>query len=142
MANQKTEHDFIDLTLLDENLQLQEEGLEVHIVGPDNKPLGLIITVYGPDSAAAERALKEMQKEEEAEAAKDGSLEEDTATGQRRRSIVYLSKLTKGWNKPPRVDGEELKFSEENAKRLYTKYPIIKGQVEFKAERRSSFIKS
>lgn len=131
---------FVDLGSLDANLRLQEDGIAVQIMGPDNKPLGLVITICGPDSSRAEKAVKELQKEVEKEAAKEGSVEEDTAEAQKRRSIAYLAKVTTGWNVPVRIDGQDLPFSEENAKKVYSRYPIIKGQVEFKAERRSAFI--
>ena len=142
MPDKNAEPDFIDLSLLDENLQLQEEGIEVEIVGPTNKPTGLVIWVFGPDSTRAQSAGRELQKEIEQEAAKEGNVDIDSPEAQRRRQISYLAKLTKGWNKPPKVDGERLVFSEANAIRLYTKYPIIESQVRFKADRRSSFIKS
>jgi hypothetical protein len=134
--------DFIDLSLLDENLFLQEEGIPVEIMGPTNKPTGLIIDVFGPDSSRAQKASRDLQAEMEREAAKEGNLDLDSPEAQRRRQISYLAKVTKGWNKPPQVDGEKLEFSEENAIRLFTKYPIIENQVRFKADRRGSFIKS
>ncbi|OBY08333.1 hypothetical protein BAE36_04275 [Rhizobium leguminosarum bv. trifolii] len=136
------EPDFIDLSLLDENLQLQEDGIEVEIVGPTNKPTGLVIVIVGPDSTTAQKASRDLVKEIEQEAAKEGNVDIDGPEAQRRRQITYLAKITKGWNKPPQVDGERLAFSEENVIRLYTKYPIIENQVRFKADRRGSFIKS
>lgn len=137
----KTEQDFVDLSLLDENLKLQEEGIDVEIAGPTNKPTGLVIYIFGPDSTRAQQASRELQKQIEQEAAKEGDVDLDSPEAQRRRQMSYLAKITKGWNKPPMVDGEPLAFSEENAVKLYTKYPIIENQVRFKADRRSSFIK-
>lgn len=142
MSKEASAPAFIDLGLLDENLQLQEEGIPVEIMGPTNKPTGLVITIFGPDSTRAQSASRELQKEIEVEAAKEGNIDLDNPEAQRRRQLSYLAKLTKGWNAPPRVDGENLEFSEENAKRLYSKYPIIEAQVRFKADRRGSFIKS
>jgi hypothetical protein len=142
MADVKTELTFIDLSLLDENLQLQEDGIEVVIVGPTNKPTGLVLTIYGPDSSRAAKAVKELTALIEQEAAKEGDADVDSPEAQRRRSIIYLAKVTKGWNFPPVIDGEQLSFSEENVVKLYTRYPIIEGQVRFKADRRGSFIKS
>ncbi|MBY2986370.1 hypothetical protein [Rhizobium leguminosarum] len=136
------EQDFIDFGLFDSNLRLQEEGIAVEIAGPDNKPSGLLITICGPDSTRALAASLALQKEIEQEAAKEGNADIDSPEAQRRRQVSYLAKITKGWNKPPMVDGEKLAFSEENAVRLYTKYPIIENQVRFKADRRGSFIAS
>lgn len=137
----QAEQTFVDLGLLDENLQLQEDGIEVDIVGPTNKSTGLKITIYGPDSSKATKAVKELTALIEKEAAKEGDPDVDSPDAQRRRSIIYLAKVTKGWNLPPMVDGEKLPFSEENAITLYTRYPIIEGQVRFKADRRGSFIR-
>ncbi|MEZ2220766.1 hypothetical protein [Rhizobium sp. RCC_161_2] len=134
------EIDFIDLSLLDENLQLQEEGIDVEILGPTNKPTGLVITIFGPDSTRAQEASKALSAAIEQEAAKEGNIDIDTPEDRRRRQILYLSKVTKGWNKP--IGAERLEYSEANARLLYTKYPIIEDQVKFKAERRGSFIKS
>lgn len=136
------EADFIDLSLLDENLALQEEGIAVDIVGPTNKPTGLKIFIFGPDSSRAMSASRELQEQIEKEAAKEGNLDLDSPEQQRRRQITYLAKVTKGWNKPPTVKGEQVTFSEENAILLYTTYPIIENQVRFAADRRSSFTKS
>lgn len=131
---------FIDLSLLDENLHLQETGISVEIVGPTNKPTGLIIEIFGPDSTRAMKASSELAKMIEQEAAVENNLEIDTPEAQRRRQILYLAKITKGWNVPPKVGGETLSFSEENAVTLYSKYPIIENQIRFKADRRGSFI--
>lgn len=133
---------FIDLSLLDENLRLQEEGISVQIVGPTNKPTGLVIDIYGPDSTRAAKASADLAKLIEQEAAAENNADIDSPEAQRRRQILYLAKLTKGWNVPPKVDGETLSFSEDNAARLYTKYPIIENQIRFKADRRGSFIAS
>jgi hypothetical protein len=135
-----SEQDFIDLSLLDDNLALQEEGIECEIVGPDNKPTGLVIFVCGPDSSRAQAASRALQKEIEQEAAKEGNIDLDSPEAQRRRQISYLAKVTKGWNKP--IGHDRMEFSEENAVQLYTKYPIIEAQVRFKADRRGSFIRS
>jgi hypothetical protein len=131
---------FVDLSLLDENLRLQEEGIEVEIFGPTNKPTGLVIYIYGPDSTKAQAAGRELQKEIEQEAAKEGNIDLDNPEAQRRRQISYLAKITKGWNKPPTIKGEQVEFSEANVARLYEAYPIIENQVRFKADRRGSFI--
>jgi hypothetical protein len=140
MVDKKTEHDFIDLSFLDENLRLQEEGIEVEILGPTNKPTGLVISIFGPDSTRAQEASKALSAEIEQEAAKEGNIDLDTPEARRRRQISYLAKITKGWNKP--IGAERLEYSETNARTLYTKYPIIEDQVKFKADRRGSFTKS
>ncbi|MBZ5761590.1 hypothetical protein LAV84_18250 [Rhizobium sp. VS19-DR104.2] len=143
MAAQKNQGalpDFIDLTPFDDNLQIQEEGMSVDIVNPAGKATGLKIVIYGPDSTRAEQAVKELAAEIEKDSAADGDLGGDTPEAQKKRSIAYLAKITKGWNVP--IGADRLTYSEENARSLYAKYPFIKDQVQFKADRRSLFIKS
>ncbi|WP_017993946.1 hypothetical protein [Rhizobium leguminosarum] len=136
----KNAEDFFDLSAFDDNLRLQEEGIDVKIVGPNGKETDLVITVCGPDSSRAQAASQALQKEIEAEAAKEGNTDLNSPEDQRRRQISYLAKLTKGWNKP--IGQDRLAFSEENAVAIYTKYPLIENQVRFTADRRSSFIKA
>lgn len=136
------ELDFIDLGALDRNVELQEKGIDVEIVGPDNKPTGLVIFVYGPDSTHAEKALLQLQSETEKEAAASFDFDPNTPEQSKHRQLRYLSLITKGWNKPPVVAGERLEFSVDNAYRLYQTYKLIDAQVRFKADRRSSFTES
>ena len=135
-----TKPDFIDLTAFDDNLRLQEEGMGVDIVSLANKPTGLTITIYGPDSERAAQAVKELAAEIEKDSANDGDLGGDSPEAQKKRTVAYLAKVTKGWNLP--IGPDRLTYSEENARALYAKYPFIKDQVQFKADRRSLFIKS
>lgn len=134
------ETDFFDLSAFDENLRLQEDGIEVNIVGPNNKPTGLSITICGPDSTRAQKAARELAKVIETEAAKEGDVDFDGPELQRRRQTLYLAKITKGWSKP--IGADRLTYSEENAVAIYSKYPLIEAQVRFAADRRSSFIES
>lgn len=136
----KQEAEFFDLSAFDDNLRLQEEGIEVKIIGPSGKESGLIITVCGPDSTRAQTAARALQKEIEQEAAKEGNADLDSPDTQRRRAISYLAKLTTGWNMP--IGPDRLAHSEENAVTILTKYPLIENQVRFVADRRSSFTKS
>lgn len=140
MKEQTTETDFFDLEPFDTNLRLQEDGIPVKIVGPDNKPTGLEIIVCGPDSSRAEQASIALRKMIEAEAAKEGNDDIDAPEEQRRRQIVFLAKVTKAWNKP--IGKDRLAYSEENAIAIYTKYPLIESQVRYAADRRSVFIGS
>ena len=134
------ETDFIDLSVLDDNLRVQEEGIDVEIVGPTNKPTGLVIYVYGPDSTHAEKALQQLQAETEKSAAAAFDFDASSAEQTRHRQLRYLALVTKGWNKP--VGPEKLQFSTDNAYALYGKYKIIEAQVRFKADTRSSFTRS
>lgn len=134
------ENDFFDLSAFDDNLRLQEEGIEVKIVGPNGKETGLIWIVCGPDSSRAQEASRELAKMIEKEAAKEGDIDLDSPDAQRRRQMIYLAKITKGWNKP--IGTERLAYSEENAIAILTKYPLIEAQIRFTADRRSSFIAS
>lgn len=134
------QEEFFDLSAFDENLRLQEEGIEVKIVGPDGKQTGLVWTVCGPDSSRAQQATRELTKLIEQESAKEGDVDLDSPDAQRRRQMIYLAKISKGWNKP--IGPDRLTYSEENAITILTKYPLIENQVRFTADRRSLFIAS
>lgn len=140
MAKQEAETDFFDPAAFDENLRLQNEGIEVSIRGLDNKPTGFIWSVYGPDSDKARQAGIDLAKLIEAEAAKEGDIDLDSPDAQRRRQMLWLAKMSAGWNKP--FGPDRLAFSEENAVTVLMKYPIIADQVRYVADRRGSFIAS
>lgn len=139
-ASNTTSADFFDLSAFDDNLRLQEEGIAVKIVGPNGKETGLVITVCGPDSTRAQQASIALVKEVEDEAAKEGNADLNSPESRRRREILYLAKLTKGWNMP--IGPDRLAYSESNAFAIYTKYPLIENQVRFTADHRSAFIES
>jgi hypothetical protein len=125
-----------DLAEFDSLTKAQEEGIDVEIKGPDGKaPLGFSIKVAGPDSERAQAASDAIQQSLiEREDLDDLSAEERRANGLR-----YLAKLVISWT-PFILDGGELECSEENAVKLFSRFPFIRLQVDHKAGRRANFL--
>lgn len=126
----------VDLSSFDEAKKKHEEGIEVPIAGPDGKTkMGFSIKVAGPDSERAEAAQGEMI---------DALAEKQNETHLDRRErvtagILYLAKITLGWEPNIIVDGEELAYSEANAEKLYRRHKFIREQVNVAAGNRARF---
>lgn len=117
----------------------QERGIEIEILNEQGKPLGLKITIVGPDSDRMQKAMREVAAEAAKAAAERENMGEagpDDADG---RMIAILAKATKGWAPNPTIAGKVIPFTEENVRNLYSRFRIIRDQVEAKAVRRASF---
>ncbi|MBY5917356.1 hypothetical protein HFO77_23470 [Rhizobium leguminosarum] len=132
---------FADLSGLETLLQSQEEGIEVDILNEQGKPLGLKIGIVGPDSDRMQKAMRDVTAEFAKAAAERGSLEAAPDDGDG-RMVAILAKATTHWAPNPKIGGQVIPFSEENVRNLYSKFRIIREQVEVRAVRRSSFTKS
>lgn len=125
----------VDLSQFDAALEKMESGVEVSILGMDGKPLGLSITVAGPDSERAQKAREALHQEDvESERLAPLTPAELYARGTR-----FLAKITIGWSAPVKIGGEEIQFSEANTIRLYEKYRFIREQVDAAAGSRAGF---
>jgi hypothetical protein len=132
---------FADLSGLETLLQSQEAGIEVDILNEQGKPLGLRIGIVGPDSDRMQKAMRDVTAEFAKAAAERGSLEAAPDDGDG-RMVAILAKATTHWAPNPKIGGQVIPFSEENVRNLYSKFRIIREQVEVRAVRRSSFTKS
>ncbi len=132
---------FADLSGLETLLQSQEVGIEVEILNEQGKPIGLKIGIVGPDSDRMQKAMRDVTAEFAKAAAERGSLEAAPDDGDG-RMIAILAKATTHWTPNPKIGGQVIPFSEENVRNLYSKFRIIREQVEVRAVRRSSFTKS
>ncbi|APG91155.1 hypothetical protein [Sinorhizobium americanum] len=133
--------EFVDLSGLEALVQSQEEGIEITIVNEQGNPIGLKIGVVGPDSDRMQKAMREVAAEFAKKAAERESLGEPLADEADARLIAILAKATTHWAPNPKIAGQVVPFSEENVRNLYTKFKIIRDQVEAKAARRASFTK-
>lgn len=131
----QTEEASLDLAVYDDLQRRQEEGVDVPIKDPAGKDLGFSIRVAGPDSKMQRAALRTLTSERLAQE----STEEPTDEENRRREARGVALCTIGWS-PFKLDGGEYKFSVENATALYLRFPFIRSQVEFRAERRAAFL--
>ena len=134
----------MDLSALD---NITTGTCELAIYGPDGEPLTYddngtespcTITVVSADSADYQRVFKrqvtaksrDMQKRGRAKITGD-SVESD--------KIELLVACTKGW-KGFVMGDQPFPFTQANATRLYTQYPIIREQVEAGITDRGNFV--
>lgn len=133
--------EFVDLSGLEALVQSQEEGIEIDIMNEQAKPIGLKIRVVGPDSDRMQKAVRDVAAEFAKAAADRESLGEAREDDSDARMVAILAKATMSWSPNPKIGGSVVPFSEENVRNLYTKFRIIREQVEVRAVRRGSFTK-
>ncbi|PDT55032.1 MULTISPECIES: hypothetical protein [Sinorhizobium] len=133
--------EFVDLSGLEALVQSQEEGIELDILNEQAKPIGLKIKIVGPDSDRMQKAMRDVAAEFAKAAAERESLGEAPTDDGDARMIAILAKATVSWSPNPKIGGNVVPFSEENVRNLYSKFRIIREQVEVRAVRRSSFTK-
>ncbi|AII27805.1 hypothetical protein ACI2KT_18930 [Ensifer adhaerens] len=133
--------EFVDLSGLEALVQSQEAGIEIIVVNEKGEPIGLKIGVVGPDSERMQKAMRDVAAEFAKAAAERENLGEAPADEADARLIAILAKATTHWSPDPKIGGRVVPFSEENVRNLYTRFKIIRDQVEAKAARRSSFTK-
>ncbi|MBD9519282.1 hypothetical protein IB262_05160 [Ensifer sp. ENS02] len=133
--------EFVDLSGLEALVQSQEAGIEIIVVNEKGEPIGLKIGVVGPDSERMQKAMRDVAAEFAKAAAERENLGEAAADEADARLIAILAKATTHWSPDPKIGGQVVPFSEENVRNLYTRFKIIRDQVEAKAARRSSFTK-
>jgi hypothetical protein len=125
-----------DLTRFDQITKNQNSGIEVEIMGPDGKPAGITIRVSGPDSERQKKALQKLQDER----LESQDIKPLTAEQIANRSLRGLALSVMSWSKF-KLDDVEYHYSEENATKLFNRFPWIKEQVEAKAGSRAAFLK-
>lgn len=133
--------EFVDLSGLEALVQSQEAGIEITVVNEKGEPIGLKLGVVGPDSERMQKAMRDVAAEFAKAAAERENLGEAPADEADARLIAILAKATTHWSPDPKIGGQVVPFSEENVRNLYTRFKIIRDQVEAKAARRSSFTK-
>lgn len=115
---------------------------ELRMPGTD-EPLGAFIKVRGVDSpkvkAYGKKVFREMQVKE-AQAKRKGR-EPDQITIEEAEDLAIESAVVRtiGW-RGIEEDGKEVKFSEENAARIYREYPFIRTQVMDESDQLLNFI--
>lgn len=121
-----------------------EVGYEFELRMPStDEPLGAFIKVRGVDSpkvkAYGKKVFREMQVKE-AQAKRKGR-EPDQITIEEAEDLAIESAVVRtiGW-RGIEEDGKEVKFSEENAARIYREYPFIRTQVMDESDQLLNFI--
>ena len=125
-----------DLATLD-TAKVAEEGAELLVSHPTTgEDLGIKIVLIGTDS----KTFRDISKTRATASLKKKSRDIDLDQGEV-ESIELLAKCTKGWEGITE-DGIEVKFTYENAVKLYTKYLWLKEQVDRFIVDRSNFLPS
>lgn len=137
----------LDLGSLD-TIAACSEGAECELVHPANRePLGIFITVLGPDSPEYREAQHKGQSAAVRSAQRNRQSIDFAAL--EARAVEVLARCTKGWRSEDEegshpvlmMNGNPLEFSRANASLVYTQYPWIKEQVDAFTADRGNFIK-
>ena len=102
-----------------------ETGVELTILDLDNKPTDIKIKVLSFHGKKGREVFMNAVKENK---------------GAKQSTLEVMVGLTVGWSGISE-NGKELKFSHNEAKRIYETYPLIANQVERFAENARNFLK-
>lgn len=134
--------DTVNLDRFDALVQSQEDGIEFDLVDEMGKPIGLKISLVGPDSKRARKAMKEVAQEFSKRAEDRALAGEATPEDEDdQRQHAYYAKVTTGWSPDPSIAGKAVPFTEENARNFFNRFRMFAEQVELRAVRRSPFAK-
>ncbi|MBZ9600755.1 hypothetical protein [Phyllobacterium chamaecytisi] len=125
-----------DLSAFDGLNEAQENGIDIEIKDPSGQPIGISIKIAGPDSSKQKKAVQALTNERLA--AED--MAPVTAQDIETNTLKILASSVISWT-PIVLDGADLPCSEENALRLFARFPFIREQVEKKAGKRAGFMK-
>lgn len=125
-----------DLSAFDGLKEAQEAGIDIELKDPSGQPIGVSIRVAGPDSERQRKVMKALTNER----INNEDLATATAEDIEVNTLKILAASVISWS-PIVLDGADLPYSEENAIRLFTRFPFIREQVEKKAGKRTGFMK-
>jgi hypothetical protein len=125
-----------DLSAFDGLKEAQENGIDVEIKDPTGRPIGVAIKIAGPDSERQRKAIQALTNE------RLNNEDAATATAEdiERNTLKILASSVISWT-PIVLDGSDLPCTEENAIRLFSRFPFIREQVEKRAGKRAGFLK-
>lgn len=126
---------------------LAETGVDMPVKSLDGKPLiarngeQVAITVLGSDSSKY-RALTRVQVRKRMEQIASGKTTmTDTDMDETDREVMdVLVACTVGWKNVLDTSGNAIPFTNDNVRKLYEAYPIIREQVESFISNRANFI--
>lgn len=125
----------VDLATLDSRAGANK-GAVLNVLHPvTQKPIGTRITLLGTDSDAYQAFSHEQMVNKLSKAQVKGLLIEDFED----EGYELLATLTVGWEDMV-VDGEEVPFTQANAKKIYKRFPWLKEQVDRFIANRANFI--
>jgi len=116
-----------------------EEGADLEVLHPVTKEkLGCVIRLIGADADSYRDA---MNRRVDARVAALQRGKTATAEDNEREQIALLVAATRNWTGIVE-NGEALKFSEAEAKRIYTQYPWLAEQVNAFITDRANFLRA
>jgi len=127
---------------------LADSGVDMPVKTLEGQPLlarngeGIAITVLGSDSNKY-RALTRAQVRKRMEQMAGGKtpvMTEADMDETDRDVLDILVACTVGWKNVLNTAGEPIQFTEENVRKLYANYPVIREQVEAFISNRTNFI--
>lgn len=126
---------------------LSESGVDMPVKSLQGEPLlarngkPIAIRLLGPDSGKY-RALTRAQVRKRMAQMSDGkvSLTEEQFEEADRDIMDILAACTVGWSNVLDTDGTEIAFSEENVRKLYANYPVVREQVDTFLANRANFL--
>ncbi|MGO4450140.1 hypothetical protein AB4Y96_14545 [Phyllobacterium sp. TAF24] len=125
-----------DLSAFDSLKDAQESGIDIEIRDPAGQPIGISIKIAGPDSERQRKAIQAITNER----INNEDLAQATAEDFEQRTLKIIAASVISWS-PIVLDGADLPYSEDNAIRLFARFPFIREQVERKAGKRAGFLK-
>lgn len=124
----------MDLTDFD-SVKGSDEGAVLYVRHPiTNEPTDAWIKLAGPDSKIAKQRRAEIRRMLRDK--KQNTLDVDTLEEEANKNRVSL---TLDWGEIE-LDGEKLKFSQENVKKVYERFPWLAEQVDNFQGDRSNFM--
>lgn len=135
--------DTINLDRFDDLAAAQEEGKAFDLLDEKGQPIGLRLTITGPDSTRTRKAQRDTAQEFSKRAEERALAQQpvpDDEDDQRRAAL--LSRLTTGWAPNPTISGKSIPFTEENARNFFVRFRIFADQIERLASYRVPFVTS
>jgi hypothetical protein len=127
---------------------LAESGAPMPVKSLDGKPLiarngdPVVIRVLGADSTKY-RSLTRAQMRKRMEAAANNKQDAVADVDETDREVIeILVACTVGWSGVLNTEGTPIPFTEENVRKLYAAYPVIRDQVDVFISNRANFIQA
>lgn len=129
--------------------KLSEAGVALQIKRLDGTPLvnaageSVTITLLGPDSAKYRALTRESIKkrlDRRVQGAADVTM--DDLDQIERETIEILVVCTVGWTGVRTPEGETIACTQDNARRLYENYPVVREQVDAFVGNRANFLQA
>jgi hypothetical protein len=119
------------------------DSAEVEVKDPTTQaPLGLIITLAGPENGKRQAIEYAVQRKMRATLQKTGKIELADPADEELDTIEKLAACTLGWKGLQDESGLDVPFSADAAQKLYTEEPWMRHQLIAALNERERFIKS